>query len=104
MAVLKPTSPSPATSAPRASPTKALPSSSTRAATFFLAGNDHRLVDAVVFDDEDLDPLRVRGGDVLAHIVRADGQLAMSAVDEHRQLDGLGAPEVHQRVHCRTCG
>src|SRR5580704_14463371 len=104
MAVLKTTSPSPTTSAPSASPTKALPSSSTRAATVFLAGNDHRLVDAVVFEHEDLDPLGVRGGDVLADIIRPDRQLAMSAVDEHRQLDGLRAPKVHQRVHRRARG
>src|ERR1700675_3654507 len=97
IAVLKTTSPSPTTSAPRASPTKALPSSSTRAATFFLAGNDHRRVDAIHPPlvaptrppPEALDPLRVRGGDVLADVVRTDGQLAMSAVDEDRQLDGL---------------
>src|SRR5580700_6182065 len=102
MAVLKTTSPSPTTSAPRASPTKALPSSRTRAATFFLAGNDHRLVDAVVFDDEDLDPLRVRGGDVLADVVRPDRQLAMSTVDQHGELYGLRATKVHQRVHRRA--
>src|ERR1700681_4869461 len=101
IAVLKTTSPSPTTSAPRASPTKALPSSSTRAATFFLAGNDHRLVDAIVLHHEDLDPLRVRGGDVLADVVRTDGQLAMSAVDEDRQLDGLRPAKVHQCVHRR---
>src|ERR1700676_2262061 len=104
MAVLKTTSPSPTDSAPSASPTKARPSSSTRAATFFLAGNDHRLVDAVVFDHEDLDPLRVRGGDVLADVVRPDGQLAMSAIDEHGELDGLRPPNVHQRVHRRARG
>src|ERR1700681_4206915 len=103
MAVLKTTSPSPTDSAPSASPTKARPSSSTRAATFFLAGNDHRLVDAVVFDHEDLDPLRVRGGHVLAHVIRPDRQLAMSTVDQHCKLDGLGAPKVHQGVHRRAC-
>src|ERR1700674_1746017 len=103
-AVLKTTSPSPTDSAPSASPTKARPSSSTRAATFFLAGNDHRLVDDVVFAHEDLDPLRVRGGDVLADVVRPDGQLAMSAIDEHGELDGLRPPKVHQRVHRRARG
>src|ERR1700686_780872 len=102
IAVLKTTSPSPTTSAPRASPTNALPSSSTRAATLFLAGNDHRLVDAIFLGHQDLDPLRVRGGDVLAHIVGPDRELSMSAVDEDRQLDGLRAAEVHQCVHRRA--
>src|ERR1700693_766964 len=70
----------------------------------FLAGNDHCLVDAVVFDHEDLDPFGVRGGDVLPDVVRPDRQLAVSSVDEHRQLDGLRAAKVHQRVHRRACG
>src|SRR5450759_2690578 len=99
MAVLKTTSPSPTTSAPNAVPTNERPSSSTNAAKTFLAGNDHRLIDTVVFGHQDLDPLRVRRRDVLPYVVRPDRQLAMSAVDEHRQLDGLRPSEVHQRIH-----
>src|ERR1700686_1676755 len=99
IAVLKTTSPSPTTSAPNAVPTKERPSSSTRAATIFLAGNDPRLVDAVVFRHQDLDALRVRRGDVLSDVVGPDRQLAMAAIDQHRQLDGLRAAEVHQGVH-----
>src|SRR4029077_1976725 len=99
MAVLKTTSPWPRTSAPSAMPTKARPSSSTSAAWRFSDGNYHRLVDAVLLGDEDLDALRVRGGDVLADVIGPDRQLAVSSVDEHGQLDRPRAPEVHQRIH-----
>src|SRR5216684_8230919 len=99
MAVLKTTSPWPRTSAPSAAPTKARPSSSTSAAWRFLDGNYHRLVDAVLLGDEDLDALRVRGGHVLADVIGTDRQLAVAAIDEHRQLDRPRASEVHQRIH-----
>src|SRR5260370_10513761 len=99
MGVLKRPSPWPRTSAPSAAPTKARPSSSTSAAWRFLDGNYHRLVDAVLLGDEDLDALRVRGGHVLADVIGTDRQLAVAAVDEHRQLDRPRAPEVHQRIH-----
>src|SRR6266851_572699 len=99
MAVLKTTSPWPSTSAPSAAPTKARPSSSTSAAWRFLDGNYHRLVDAVLLDDEDLDALRVRRWHVLADVIGTDRQLAVAAIDEHRQLDGPRASEVHQRIH-----
>src|SRR5258708_19180839 len=102
IAVLKTTSPSPTASAPRASPTNALPSSSTRAAKLFLSGNDHRLVDAIVFGHENLDPLCVGGRNILSDVVRPDRQLAVTAVDEDRQLDGLRAAEVHHPVHRRA--
>src|SRR5713101_7067291 len=104
MAVLKTTSPSPRPSKPSAAPTKARPSSRTSAAWRFLDGNDHRLVDAVLLRHENLDPLRVRRGYVLAHVVGTDGQLAMSAVDQHRQLDRPRPSEVHERIHRRACG
>src|SRR5260370_13459557 len=99
MAVWKTTSPWPRTSAPSAAPTKARPSSSTSAAWGFLDGNYHRLVDAVLLGDEDLDALRVRGGNVLADVIGPDRQLAVAAIDEHRQLDRPRAPEVHERIH-----
>src|SRR5713101_1765308 len=86
MAVLKTTSPWPRTSAPSAAPTKARPSSSTSAAWRFLDGNYHRLVDAVLLGDEDLDALRVRGGHVLADVIGTDRQLAVAAVHEHDHL------------------
>ncbi len=50
----------------------------------------------------DLDPLLARRGHVLAHVVGADRQLAVAAVDENRQLDRARAPVVHDRVHRRA--
>src|SRR5258708_13740456 len=103
IAVLKTTSPSPTASAPRASPTNALPSSSTRAPNFFLSGNDHRLVDAIVFGHENLAPLCVGGRDILSDVVRPDRQLAVSAVDVDRQRYALASAELRQPVHPRPC-
>src|SRR5438445_11659774 len=99
MAVLKTTSPSPTTSAPSGAPTNARPSSRTRAATDLLAGNDDRLVHAVLFGDQDLDALGVGRRHVLAHVVRPDGQLPVAAVDQHGKLDGPPPAKLHQRVH-----
>src|ERR1700688_3347845 len=99
IAVLKTTSPSPTTSAPNATPTNARPSSSTRAAKGLSAGNDHRLVDAVVFEHEDLDSLHVGCGHVLPNVVGPDRKLAVPPVDEHRQLDRAWASKIHQRIH-----
>src|SRR5258708_20010041 len=90
------------TSAPRATPTNDLPSSRTSAATVFSAGNDHRLVDAVFFGNQNVDPFRIRRGHVLADVVRADGQLAMASVDQHRQLDRAWSSEIHQCIHRRA--
>ena len=39
------------------------------------------------------------GRHVLADEVRPDRQLAVPAVDQHRELDPRGPAEVHQRVH-----
>src|SRR5229473_6739189 len=104
MAVLNTTSPSPTTSAPSAAPTKARPSSSTSAAWELLDGNDHRLVDAVLLGDENLDPLGIRRGYFFPDVVRTDGQLAMSSIDQHGQLDRPRPSEVHERIHRRACG
>src|SRR6266568_1089215 len=101
MAVLKTTSPWPSAPAPSARPTNDRPSSRTRAA-YFLAGNDHRLVETVLLGHQHLDALGVRGRHVLAHVVGADRQLAMAAVDEHRQLDRPRPAEIKQRVHRRA--
>src|SRR4029077_13604622 len=102
IAVLKTTSPSPRPSKPSAAPTKPRPSSSTRAAWRFLDGNDHRLVYPVFFGDENLDPLGVRSGDVLADVVGTDGQLAAAAVDQDRQLNRPRPSEVHECIHRRA--
>src|SRR2546430_16132928 len=103
MAVLNTTSPTPATSAPRGRPTNARPSSSTNAANP-LAGNDHRLVDAVLLHHLHLDPLGVGGGDVLADVVGPERQLPVAAVHQHRKLGGAGAPQLDQSRHLRACG
>ena len=42
------------------------------------------------------------GGDVLADVVGADRQLAVSAVDQDGELDGLGPAEVDECVHRRA--
>ena len=41
-------------------------------------------------------------GHVLPDEVRADRQLAMSPVDQDREADPAGPPQVHQRVHRRA--
>src|SRR5260370_4026778 len=104
MAVLKTPSPSPRPSKPSAAPAKARPSARTSAACAFYDGHDPRLVDAVLLGDETLDPLCVRRGYVLTDVVGTDGQLAMSSVDQHRQLDRPRPSEVHERIHRRACG
>ena len=49
--------------------------------------------------DPHVDHLVARRGHVLAHVVGPDGQLAMAAVDEHRQSDRRGPTLVHERIH-----
>ena len=43
----------------------------------------------------------MRGGDVLAYVVSADGQLAVAAVDHDGKLDRLGTTEVDESVERR---
>src|SRR5437660_6356832 len=109
MAVLTTTSPSPSTSAPSARPTNDRPSSSTRAACRRRTGGDSAIDDgggvgAVDLPEQHLDPLRARGGDVLADVVGPNRQLAMAAVDQDHQLDRPRAPELDQGVHRRAHG
>jgi hypothetical protein len=54
--------------------------------------------DAVDLGQPHLDLLRARGRHVLADEVRADGQLAVAAVDQHRELDPGRAAEVAEGV------
>src|SRR6266567_6602012 len=84
MAVLKTTSPSPSTSAPRARPRKERPSSRTRAASGApgSALKYHRRVEPFDLLQADLDPLALRGGHVLAHVVGPDRELPVPAVDQ----------------------
>src|SRR5690606_322393 len=53
---------------------------------------------AVDVREGDLHPLVTRGRQVLADVVRADGQLAVPAVDEDGELDPGRAAEVVDRV------
>ena len=53
---------------------------------------------AVDLLDADVDPLLLRGRDVLADVVGADRELAMAAVDEHRELDPGRAAVVEDLV------
>src|SRR2546429_8939679 len=98
MSMLKTTTPSPYKSSPRDAPKNARPASRTRAANDFLSGNDHRLVDAVLLGDQDLDVLCIGGGHVLSHVVRPHRQLAGGAGDEDGALNSAGAPKNHERV------
>ncbi len=54
---------------------------------------------AVGLLEVDPDELLARRRDVLADVVGADRQLAMAAIDEHRQADRLRPAEVDERVH-----
>ena len=53
---------------------------------------------AVDLGDGDPDPLDQRGGEVLADEVGADRQLAVAAVDQHREPYGGGPADLGQRV------
>src|SRR4051812_15923959 len=59
---------------------------------------DTHLLAAVRVLEGDLDDLVLGRGDLLAHEIRLNGQLAMAAVDEHGELDRLGTAEVDQLV------
>src|SRR5919198_2116408 len=108
MAVLKTTSPCATVSgwAPSARPAKLRPSSSTRAAWSLRgsgsAAKDHRSFGPVNLFQADLDLLRLGRGDVLAHVVGADRQLTVAAVDEHRKLDRARPAELQEGVQRRA--
>ena len=46
----------------------------------------------------DLDGLSERSGYVLAHVVGADGELAVASVDENEELNGAGSPEIDEGI------
>jgi hypothetical protein len=62
--------------------------------------NDNLIFAASFFEPNGY-ALRFGGGNVLAHKIGFDGQLAMTAVDQNRELDAPGAPKIVQRVHSR---
>jgi len=60
------------------------------------AEKDHLL--AIRLVEEHPDHFVLRGWQVLADVVRTDRQLAVTTVDEDRELYGAWAPDVIQRV------
>src|SRR5690242_12414658 len=56
------------------------------------------VVDAVHLDEPDLHRLLLRGRQVLADVVGADRQLAVSTIDHDRELDVLRPTEIHERI------
>ena len=69
-----------------------------------LALDDHLVGDAVDLGQQDVHHLFARRGHVLADVVGADGQLAVAAVDEHREAHRRRPAAVHQRIHGRAHG
>ena len=65
---------------------------------------EHHLVDAVDLGQADGDLLLMARGHVLAHEVGPDGQLAVTAIDQHGQPDGPRATVVEERVDGRPDG
>src|SRR3954470_13792065 len=59
-------------------------------------------VDLVHLDELDLDALVAGGGQVLADVIRADGELSVAAVGEHGQLHALGPAVAEERVDGRA--
>ena len=53
-------------------------------------------------DHRDVDQLVATGRDVLADVVGPDGQLTVTTVHQHRQLDGPGPADVPQRIEGRA--
>src|SRR5450759_4473470 len=62
-----------------------------------VAHQEHR-VDSVDLLEEDPDAVGEVSGDVLADVVGPDGQLAMAAVDHHRELYRRGPAQLGERV------
>src|ERR1700730_4895390 len=65
-----------------------------RAIELRLASADHDRVDAVNFMEAHMHPLIGLRDDILADVVRADRQFALSAIDQHRELNRIGAAEI----------
>src|SRR5919201_7130752 len=59
-------------------------------------------VDLVHLDELHLDALVAGGREVLANVVRPDGELAVAAVDEDGELDPVGAAVVEERLDRRA--
>src|SRR6185436_8385663 len=60
---------------------------------------DHDAVDAVVLAQHHGHGFPAARGEILADIVRADGQLAVAPVHQHRQPDDARPAQVHEGIH-----
>src|SRR6185503_15630868 len=67
-----------------------------------LLGHEQDSIDLVHLDELDLDALVAGGGQVLADVIRADGELAVAAVGEYGQLHALGPAVAEERVDGRA--
>src|SRR5262250_3407979 len=69
-----------------------------------LCGYEHDLVAPVPLLEPYLDRFARGSGEILPHVVGANRQLPVPAVDQHGQLHGAGSPEVHQGIERRAHG
>src|SRR6476469_6210454 len=67
-----------------------------------LLRDEQDAIDFVHLDELDLDALVAGGWQVLADVIRADGELAVAAVGEHGQLHALGPAVAEERVDGRA--
>src|SRR5881275_3036227 len=67
-----------------------------------LCRDDQDAVDFVHLDELDLDALVAGGGQVLADVIRADGELSVAAVGKHGQLHALRPAIAEERVDGRA--
>ena len=72
-------------------------SSAANSALYTRSTSEHLLV-VVDFLQLDFDNLALRGGDGTAHKRCLDGQLAMTAIDEHQELDAAGTAMIEEGV------
>src|SRR5271163_1094993 len=61
-------------------------------------------VEAIDLAQLDVNPLTLGSRNVLADIVRANRHLALSAIDQHRELNRFGAAQIGNRTECRPHG
>ena len=64
----------------------------------------HDLVPAIHLFEPDLDGLGKRSGYILAHVVGAYRELTVASVDENKELNGTGSPEIDQGIECGSDG
>src|SRR5215211_4208244 len=64
-----------------------------------LVSNDDHPVLPIGFLQVDKHPFAARGGHVLTDVIRPDRQLPVTPVDQDRQPNGGGPPELEKRVH-----